>query len=110
MPANIPAELVDPPKLYLRDLKVGEECDVSFTAMRVDAKGRGFLDSSDYRTEKGFNTIHVRRDATGYHVTLEHPRRPHINLTFLRKSKYSFFTLPFQHWIPVESFTELEAK
>jgi hypothetical protein len=68
--AKLPPEYIAPPKRYLRDLAVGEECQISFADMHVAADRSCFLEpTAEFITTK-LLAIAVARKPDGYHVTI----------------------------------------
>jgi hypothetical protein len=102
MPAKLPPERIEPPRRYLRDLQIGEQCEVSFVNMFVDAQGFCYLDrgAKIEDPDSGWSTITVSRDQTGYHVISKWRWSPH---TFRRKP--GFWVL--RRYYPVESYKEV---
>lgn len=102
--ARISLARVELKRPRLSELQIGQECDITFTALKVDARGFCYLLASErVASEDNYSTIHVRRDDVGYHVTAARRGTP---LTFMRKA--SFWTYPFQKYYPVASFKETE--
>jgi hypothetical protein len=68
--AKLPPELMDKQPRQVSQLQPGETGYVVFTDLRVNHDMKCYLPAKAELRKKGGSTIQVRRDETGYHVTV----------------------------------------
>ena len=69
--ATLPAQMIEPARRRIRDLRRGESGYVIFTSLRANDRGECFLDTSEWlRKDDSFQTLQLRRDEKGFHVVV----------------------------------------